>query len=110
MGYHRAEILGALVSIFLIWGLLVWLNIEAIHRIRQPPNDINADLMLITACIGFACNLLNFFALNAGCGGDHADAAEEDIDDSVSSNAGTFIRSNMNKSIGALSEHLMAIY
>ena len=28
-GYHRAEILGAYVSIFLIWGLLVWLNIEA---------------------------------------------------------------------------------
>lgn len=29
MGYHRAEILGAFVSIFLIWGLLGWLNYEA---------------------------------------------------------------------------------
>ena len=30
MGYHRAEILGAFVSIFLIWGLLGWLNYEAV--------------------------------------------------------------------------------
>jgi zinc transporter 2 len=96
MGYHRAEILGAFASIFLIWGLLVWLNIEAVHRIRQPPNDIDADLMLITACIGFACNLLNFFALNAGCNGDSADA-EDEIDDIASSNGGTLIRSNVNK-------------
>jgi zinc transporter 2 len=27
--YHRAEILGAFMSIFLIWGLLGWLNYEA---------------------------------------------------------------------------------
>lgn len=33
MGYHRAEILGAFISIFLIWGLLGWLNYEATMRI-----------------------------------------------------------------------------
>ena len=32
-GYHRTEVLGALASIALIWGLLIWLFIEAIHRI-----------------------------------------------------------------------------
>lgn len=31
-GYHRAEILGALASILLIWGLIIWLFIEAINR------------------------------------------------------------------------------
>ena len=31
-GYHRAEVLGALASILLIWGLLVWLIIEACDR------------------------------------------------------------------------------
>ena len=31
-GYARAEILGALASIALIWGLVVWLFIEAINR------------------------------------------------------------------------------
>lgn len=33
MGYHRAEILGAFVSIFIIWGLLGWLNLEATRRL-----------------------------------------------------------------------------
>ena len=33
MGYHRAEILGAFVSIFIIWGLLGWLNVEATRRL-----------------------------------------------------------------------------
>ena len=33
MGYHRAEIVGVMTSILIIWGLLIWLNIEAINRI-----------------------------------------------------------------------------
>ena len=35
-GYHRAEIIGALASIVLIWGLIIWLFIEAINRIIHP--------------------------------------------------------------------------
>lgn len=35
-GYHRAEILGAMASILLIWGLVVWLIIEAIDRVVNP--------------------------------------------------------------------------
>jgi cation diffusion facilitator family transporter len=66
-GYHRSEVLGALMSIFLIWGLLVWLNYEAVNRLITPPEDINADIMLITACIGFLCNVTNFIALNYAC-------------------------------------------
>merc|ERR1712086_966664 len=78
MGYHRAEILGAMASIFLIWGLLVWLNYEATMRIITPPTDpIDAKIMLICACIGFTCNVINFCALNASCG---KKSAEEDED------------------------------
>jgi zinc transporter 2 len=74
MGFHRAEILGAFVSIFLIWGLLGWLNYEATMRILYPPEkQIDADIMLITACIGFLCNVTNFCALNASCGGEKED-------------------------------------
>jgi Co/Zn/Cd efflux system component len=58
--------LGAFLSIFFIWGLLVWLNIEAVHRLYEPP-EIDANVMLITAIIGFACNVLNFVALEQGC-------------------------------------------
>jgi zinc transporter 2 len=28
-GYHRSEVLGALASIFIIWGLVIWLIFEA---------------------------------------------------------------------------------
>ena len=81
MGYHRAEILGALLSIFLIWGLLIWLNYEATRRIISPPEKpIDAEIMLICACIGFSCNLINFLALNAKCG-ENKDKSDNTGDD-----------------------------
>jgi zinc transporter 2 len=80
-GYHRSEILGAILSIFVIWGLLVWLNIEAVARMIDPPKNINADVMLITAIIGLICNIVNFCALNCACG---SDAAENEITEHVS--------------------------
>jgi Co/Zn/Cd efflux system component len=66
MGYHRAEILGAIIAILLIWGLLVWLLIEAYYRVLDPPY-VDAPIMLITAIVGFCCNLINFFALEGQC-------------------------------------------
>jgi len=78
-GYHRSEILGALLSIFLIWGLLVWLNYEAVSRIITPPPDIDADIMLITACIGFLCNVTNFVALNWACKAPEDEDEEEEF-------------------------------
>ena len=39
-GYQRAEVIGALTSIVLIWGLTLWLIYEAIVRvITKPPVD-----------------------------------------------------------------------
>lgn len=34
--------------------------------------------MLGTACIGLACNLVNFFALSAGCSGEEEEEEDED--------------------------------
>ena len=71
MGYHRAEMLGALLSVFFIWALLIWLNWSATNRIITPPKErIDARLMLITACFGLACNVLNLLALNFFCNPD----------------------------------------
>ena len=64
MGYHRAEIFGAFTSIIIIWGLLIWLNTEAIYRINNPPEEINAIVMVITSCIGLTCNIINICQLN----------------------------------------------
>ena len=80
-GYHRAEILGALASILLIWGLIIWLFIEAINRFINRP-EVNGEIMLITACIGLACNFINIFLLH-GCGSHthtHHDHDEHDQD------------------------------
>jgi zinc transporter 2 len=68
-GYARAEILGALASILLIWGLCIWLFIEAINRVVEP-EDVNGEVMLITAAVGLACNFVNIFTLHS-CGGSH---------------------------------------
>jgi zinc transporter 2 len=68
-GYHRAEILGALASIMLIWGIIVYLFIEAIHRIIDP-EIIDGEIMLITACVGLVCNIISIFTLHS-CGGEH---------------------------------------
>lgn len=32
-GYHRAEVLGALASIMIIWAMVIWLALEATDRI-----------------------------------------------------------------------------
>lgn len=102
MGYHRAEIIGALLSIFLIWGLLGWLNYEATMRIITPPEEkINAEVMLICACIGFSCNIINFCALNASCGEKPEDSDEENE---------SLTDSKLQRSHITLSQSLMAVY
>ncbi|MCQ2821158.1 MAG: cation diffusion facilitator family transporter [archaeon] len=49
-GYHRAEVLGALVSILIIWILTVWLLSEAVYRIFYPHEIIGLVMMGIAAC------------------------------------------------------------
>jgi solute carrier family 30 (zinc transporter), member 2 len=77
-GYHRAEILGALASILIIWGLIIWLFIEAIDRVINPPG-VDGEIMLITASVGLACNFINIFTLHS-CGGGHSHDHEHDHD------------------------------
>lgn len=61
-GYHRSEVLGALASILLIWGIIVFLLIEAVHRIIEP-EEINGKIMLITSVAGLVCNFISIFTL-----------------------------------------------
>jgi zinc transporter 2 len=56
-GYHRAEVIGALVSVTLIWGLTIWLLYEATLRMINP-GQVNGLIMLITAVIGFVFNIV----------------------------------------------------
>lgn len=56
-GYHRAEVIGALASITLIWGLTLWLLYEAFLRIVHS-SEVDGLVMLITAVIGFVFNIV----------------------------------------------------
>ena len=56
-GFHRAEIIGALVSVNIIWGLTIWLLYEATLRLINP-TQVNGFIMLITAIIGFFFNIV----------------------------------------------------
>ena len=56
-GYHRAEVIGALVSVNLIWGLTIWLFYEATFRIFNP-QPINGEIMLITGILGLIFNVI----------------------------------------------------
>jgi zinc transporter 2 len=56
-GFHRAEVIGALVSVNIIWGLTIWLLYEATCRLveREPVHGL---IMVITAIIGFFFNII----------------------------------------------------
>lgn len=56
-GFHRAEVIGALVSVTIIWGLTVWLIWEATLRILTP-SPVNGGIMLIVAILGLLFNVV----------------------------------------------------
>lgn len=56
-GYHRAEVIGALVSVNIIWGLTIWLLYEASLRLVYK-QTVNGFIMLVTAVIGFVFNVV----------------------------------------------------
>ena len=69
-GFHRSEILGAFVSVVIIYGLTIWLVVEAIHRISNPV-PINGLIMLITSIFGLACNIVMATTLHDHHGHSH---------------------------------------
>jgi len=57
-GWYRAEVIGALTSVLMIWivtGILVYL---AIQRLVDNEFDIDAKIMLITSGVGVLFNIL----------------------------------------------------
>ncbi|KAM9023297.1 proton-coupled zinc antiporter SLC30A8 [Ara ararauna] len=77
-GWHRAEILGALLSMIIIWmvtGVLIYL---ASLRLLHPDYNIDATVMLITsACAVIANILLSLILHQTGHGHSHGAEARE---------------------------------
>lgn len=57
-GWYRAEVMGALISVLLIWvvtGVLVYM---AVQRVMSGDYEIDANIMLITSGLGVFFNIM----------------------------------------------------
>ncbi|XP_038623172.1 zinc transporter 4 [Tachyglossus aculeatus] len=63
-GFHRLEVFSAIISVLLVYVLMGFLLFEAVQRTLHPNYEINGDVMLITAAVGVAVNIIMGFLLN----------------------------------------------
>ncbi|XP_012504988.1 PREDICTED: zinc transporter 4 [Propithecus coquereli] len=63
-GFHRLEVLSAMISVLLVYILMGFLLYEAVQRTVHMNYEINGDIMLITAAVGVAVNVIMGFLLN----------------------------------------------
>lgn len=57
-GWYRAEVIGAMASVVMIWvitAILVWL---AVQRLINRDFEVNAKIMLITSGLAILVNLM----------------------------------------------------
>jgi solute carrier family 30 (zinc transporter), member 2 len=64
-GYHRAELVGTLVSVISIWIMTIWLLVAATERFFIPPM-VQGSLMFIVAVIGLIFNIIQIQILHGG--------------------------------------------
>jgi len=78
-GFKQAEVIGAFLSILIVWALTATLLMKAFERIRNP-EDIDAKMMFVISVIGLLVNLLLMKVLGhnhshshgTSCGGDES--------------------------------------
>ncbi|KAM6375262.1 proton-coupled zinc antiporter SLC30A8 [Alca torda] len=79
-GWHRAEILGALMSMIIVWLVTGVLTYLASMRLLHPDYDIDATVMLITsACAVLANILLSLILHQTSHGHSHGAQAREHV-------------------------------
>ena len=57
-GFHRAEVIGALTSVLMIWIVTAVLVYMAILRTIQHDFEINSVIMLISSGFGILVNIM----------------------------------------------------
>ncbi|XP_050989097.1 zinc transporter 2 [Labeo rohita] len=63
-GWHRSEVLGALLSVLSIWTVTVVLVLFAVQRLITDDYEIHSDVMMITAGCAVALNICLAFLLH----------------------------------------------
>ncbi len=66
-GYHRAQVLAALINGVAFIAIVIWIAIEAVQRLMQPVH-ILGGMMLVVAGLGLLVNIGAFFLLHGGDG------------------------------------------
>lgn len=64
-GLYRLEILAALANAVLLFGVAIYVLVEALRRISEP-HEVPGATVLVVAVFGLAANLVAFFLLRAG--------------------------------------------
>ncbi|KAM6968494.1 proton-coupled zinc antiporter SLC30A2-like [Tautogolabrus adspersus] len=64
LGWHRAEILGMLLSVVSIWVVTALLVVSAVQRITDGDYDIDTQIMLITSGCAVGVNVLMILILH----------------------------------------------
>lgn len=66
-GYARMEAMGAMVNGLMLFGVAIYILIEAYDRFRNPP-EVASTGMLVIAALGLVVNLIAMRLLKAGSG------------------------------------------
>ncbi|KAK3872284.1 hypothetical protein Pcinc_022630, partial [Petrolisthes cinctipes] len=66
-GYYRAEVLGSVASVLIVWVVTGLLVAAAVQRLLYAPYTLDPDVMLIMASVGIIINILIAVVLH-GCG------------------------------------------
>nr|CAG8610704.1 2819_t:CDS:2 [Entrophospora candida] len=110
-GYHRAEILGALISIIIIWLLTGWLCVEAYYRI-QFPTPVDGKTMSFVAAIGVVVNIVLILILgHEHHGNDDAHHKHHHCGDNVNVRAALLhVLGDLLSSLGVLISSIVIIF
>lgn len=64
-GYHRFEILAAAFNALLLFGVAIYILVEAYARLRQP-SEIQTGPMMLVAIVGLVVNAISMRLLSSG--------------------------------------------
>ncbi len=67
-GYHRAEVLAAMLNALSLWLIAAYIFFEAYHRIFEDTPHIEGGLMLVVGAIGLLVNIVAAFVLHRSAG------------------------------------------
>jgi len=73
-GYARAEVLAAFVNALAMLALIVWIAVEAVHRLLAP-SPVAGSTVMVVAAAGLAVNLVVAWMLSRGASGINARGA-----------------------------------